>query len=255
MNKKSWTDDQLIKSVESCRSIRGVLLSICLTPAGGSYANIERHIRRLGLSTTHFTGQGWSKGSIRRGKYKKSLAEELVEFNDRASANDIRKRLIKEGLKPSCCEKCGISEWLGERAPLELDHINRVKEDYRIENLQILCANCHSIKTRIDRARTKVGRSPKSNERHVCQKCSGKKSRYSSLCRKCSDLTVQKKSKIVWPSIELLLEAKSARKLKPLAVSLGVSDNAIRHHIERYHLGRPTTFPLTNTLPPSNLKR
>ena len=42
------------------------------------------------------------------------------------------------------CQKCGISEWLGNPLTLQLDHINGVNNDHRLTNLRFLCPNCHS---------------------------------------------------------------------------------------------------------------
>lgn len=41
-------------------------------------------------------------------------------------------------------ERCGISEWNGVPAPLQLDHVNGDRRDNRLENLRILCPNCHA---------------------------------------------------------------------------------------------------------------
>lgn len=71
------------------------------------------------------------------------LNELLVQFSTYQS-NKLRKRLLAEGLKERKCEKCGLTEWNGKTAPLELDHINGIKTDNRIENLRILCPNCHA---------------------------------------------------------------------------------------------------------------
>lgn len=96
---------------------------------------------------SHFTGARWNKGKTSETHpsiKKKDISEILVENSGWASGN-IRRRLIKEGLKEAKCECCGRSEWMGVPIPLELHHINEVHTDNRLENLLILCPNCHAL--------------------------------------------------------------------------------------------------------------
>ncbi len=56
----------------------------------------------------------------------------------------LKRRLVELGLKADACEICGIEEWRDAPLSLALHHINGVCGDHRLENLQLLCPNCHS---------------------------------------------------------------------------------------------------------------
>jgi len=53
-------------------------------------------------------------------------------------------RLWREGVLPQQCQVCGLTEWLGKVAPLQLDYLNGDRRDNRLGNLRILCPNCHA---------------------------------------------------------------------------------------------------------------
>ena len=57
----------------------------------------------------------------------------------------LKQKLIKDGIKEEKCELCGLSVWLNTRLPLELHHKDGNHYNNNLENLQILCPNCHAI--------------------------------------------------------------------------------------------------------------
>lgn len=124
-------------------SMADALRGLGLVPAGGNYSTLRRKIHDLCLDTRHFLGQGWRKGS-RTPVTRARAIEEILTTNSPCNGNQLRKRLISLGLKAARCECCGLSTWNGLPIPLELDQVNGHSSDNRIENLRILCPNCHA---------------------------------------------------------------------------------------------------------------
>ena len=102
------------------------------------------YIRTSGLDTSHFTGTQWARG--RRVPQKSIPLEQILIRGSTYRGNaTLRKRLIEAGLLEPQCAECGLTTWRGRPLPLHLDHINGDHTDNRLENLRILCPNCHAI--------------------------------------------------------------------------------------------------------------
>lgn len=146
MKKRSWTTDQLNSAVKSSTSFRQVIKKLGLREAGGNYFQLKKYVEELSLDTSHFRGPGWSKGLHFSFKPKVPLEKVLIQ-NSYFQSYKLKNRLFNEKLKTPKCEECGWAKTAESgRLPLEIHHINGDVHDNRLENLIILCPNCHSLK-------------------------------------------------------------------------------------------------------------
>lgn len=144
--KTNWNDpvheQRLREAVENNTTIAAVARELGIAAKGGNYKTIKFHIARLELSTDHHTGQSWS-----REQYKTS--------DSRRHKNTIRAALLRE--HGHRCWTCDLTEWMGQPIPLEMDHIDGNNSNNALDNLRILCSNCHAqTPTYRNRRRTDV---------------------------------------------------------------------------------------------------
>lgn len=94
-----------------------------------------------------FSRQTWSaavkRGAVLARAHGLPLEELLVPGTARGR-NNLKRRLLRSGLKENRCEECGLNEWRGRPITLALHHVNGQRHDNRLENLQLMCPNCHS---------------------------------------------------------------------------------------------------------------
>lgn len=142
---RKYTDDDIKNAVASSRSYAQVLAKIGLKPAGGNYKVLQTRLKTLSVSTDHFRGCGWNCGKDFKSPKKSTPLEKiLVKNSSYTQTYKLKRRLFDAGLKKNVCELCGISEWQHKPLAMHLDHINGENSDNRLENLRILCPNCHA---------------------------------------------------------------------------------------------------------------
>lgn len=155
MTLRKWRVEDLKDAVATSTSFRQILVKLNLKPAGGNYEQIKKYISELNLPITHLKGRGWSAGLAGIGRPRIPLENILVADRPFQSFK-LKKRLFVAGLKPEYCEECGWAQKThGGYLPLELHHINGNPHDNRLENLKILCPNCHSL-TDTHRSRKRI---------------------------------------------------------------------------------------------------
>jgi transposase-like protein len=141
---RGWTAADLEKAVRESTSVSEVSRRLGYSPNGGVHRMIVSHIRSADLDTSHFLGQRWARGRTLDRKVT-PLEEILVQGSGYRSNSHLRRRLLKARLLEAECSGCGLTSWHGRPLPLHLDHINGDHTDNRLENLRILCPNCHAI--------------------------------------------------------------------------------------------------------------
>jgi len=103
---------------------------------------VERCVARFG-----FSRQTWH-AAVNRGdvipRSARMTLEDLCAEGVPRSRGHLKRRLLEAGLKAPRCERCGIDRWLDQPLGLALHHVNGDRLNNRLENLQLLCPNCHS---------------------------------------------------------------------------------------------------------------
>jgi 5-methylcytosine-specific restriction endonuclease McrA len=105
----------------------------------------EGHSVRGCISHFGFTLQTWHKARRRGEIQSRSHGMPIAQLlRGRRQRGHVKVRLLRAGLLHNRCDFCGLTEWRGKRLSMHIDHINGVRDDHRLENLRMLCPNCHS---------------------------------------------------------------------------------------------------------------
>ena len=137
------SDEQFVELLKKSSTISEVLFKLGYTVKGNSwgYSQVKRRMDDLNLDYSIFKGKS---AVIKITKLNNVRKEDILKENCKHQRTVLRRYVIKNNLIPYKCAICGCTEWQGKTLSLELDHINGINNDNKLENLRFLCPNCHS---------------------------------------------------------------------------------------------------------------
>ncbi len=134
---RTFSIEQLQQFVATSRSYRELAGKLGYQrDGGGTIKSLHNMCEELGLDVSHFQGQKWNKENYD--------IHALYNGAKKKNGKDFLKTVLGIKQLPRQCERCGLSAWMGSEIPLQVHHINGIHQDNRIENLQVLCHNCHA---------------------------------------------------------------------------------------------------------------
>lgn len=127
-NKKTFSKESVVAAIAEHRTMRGSAIAL-----GVDSRTFAKVAREYGV----YDGTG-------KGGKKFELEDILNGLHPQYPTSKLSKRLVSAGLKKYECESCGITEWNGSPISLELNHIDGNSGNHSLENLELICPNCHS---------------------------------------------------------------------------------------------------------------
>lgn len=237
--KHNFSDRSLIEDlVKNSLSKREILRKLNIIGAGGNYKTLEKYIKLYEIDTSHFTGAAWNQGkNFKPFCIKIEIKDILVENSTYSSSSNLKKRLYSEKIKFPKCECCGIEKWMDKEISLELDHINGINTDNRIENLRILCPNCHSQTLTFRRKKNiKPKKIKKVKEKIInnCKNCNNK-TENKSFCSIDCQKKYNRRNIPLKNELEESIE-KIGKNFSAIGRYFNVTDNTVRQWFKKYNL-------------------
>lgn len=223
MKKYDYSYERVADAVKNSICWKDALQRMGIPPAGGNWKTFKDAVHRLGIDTSHFD----QYAAVSR--TETSPASYYIENRVNVPSWKLLKKLLNEGYKENRCEVCGITEWNGKPITLQLHHIDGDHLNNSLENLQVICPNCHS---QTDNFRGKANRTEK--PKRYCKEC-GQELKTNGVTGLCSRCVQKLHIKHNHPSNEELLRVfeEHDRNYSATARHYGVSDTCIRKWLKK----------------------
>lgn len=143
----AMSEADIASLVADCASRAEVIRALGFRPSSTTYRLLREAITEEGISAGAFESPHQAMRRSSTPRYRTSLEDILVRGSTYTNAATLKRRLLDDGLLDPHCAVCGIDDWCGRAITLHLDHVNGLRDDHRLENLRLLCPNCHSQTT------------------------------------------------------------------------------------------------------------
>ncbi len=141
----SLSKEQFQDLLDTSESIVDVLKKLGIDPYCGNHKTVHARVKSDGLSLDKLKSNRSVAAAKRLAVTKRLGDDEVFAVNRPYDRALLKKRILEHGWLEYKCAECGCGDcYNGKPLSLQLDHINGINDDNRIENLRFLCPNCHS---------------------------------------------------------------------------------------------------------------
>lgn len=215
----------LIEIIGNNTTFAGIMRDLGLPVRGKLGSILKRKLLDAGFDLSHLTG-------IPKVKHNKKSLEEHLCKGSTTKSSKLKSILFKHGLKTNKCECCGIETWNNLPIVMQLHHIDGDPTNNTLENLQILCPNCHS---QTDTYCKSSHKSIVKKETYICPICGEEmKCKTSKHCKRCNAILNRKTE---WPSADILKDCIDAgNSITYISKLYNVSRPTVKKWLQRYNI-------------------
>lgn len=250
-----YSKDELQKLLDESNSYADLLRKLEMSEHGANRTTLKKVIDEYNLDLTQISRNREMEqlGNLKR-IWKTIPLENILKKDTSYTSAMLLKRLFVEGYKEKKCERCGIVNWMGEEITFHLHHKDGKHNNNELENLQVLCPNCHSqtenyagkgvkkipkLTKEQEKKKAQYGISEDGqrfydgygNYKKLCPICKTNfMHKDASMCRQCYD----KQRKVPKISKEELFEIMETNSYYSAAKILGVKEDTISHWHKYY---------------------
>lgn len=219
-----YTKEILEPLVINSTSVNQVLIKLNLKLSGGNHAHIKRCIKFHNIDTSHFKGYATNTGIVspRRLSKEEFISKYLKASDENKSINtySIKNKLFRYNLKNKICEVCKNTIWQNKEIPLELHHKDGNRWNNKLDNLMILCPNCHA------------------QTNNYCSNNIVKRNKTKKTKKEISEIRSKAKyglyRKVKRPDYETLVNEIKSTNYTAVGRKYNVSDNSVRKWVKMY---------------------